>query len=214
MNNKLVYAHYTLDTNELFYIGIGDEVRANNTTKRSEFWKRYYNKHGRRVEILYNNLTLEEAKLKEIELISKYGRINNGTGILVNLTDGGDGSEGYIHSLESKLKLSEYAKQRTGENNPFYGKKHSEEWKLNFSENHPKPMLGTKRPEHSEKMKGSNNANSTILLNLETGIFYYGYREAAESTDNLSMYHIRDSISGKVSKKYDFVKTNNNNLNI
>lgn len=41
-----------------------------------------------------------------------------------NLTDGGEGSIGAIVSEETRIKLSEAMK---GENNPFYGKHHSEE---------------------------------------------------------------------------------------
>ena len=57
-----------------------------------------------RVKILYENLTNQEACDKEMELIAQYGRKDIGTGILRNLTDGGEGAPGRIVSEEQKEK--------------------------------------------------------------------------------------------------------------
>ena len=71
----------------------------------------------------------------EISLILKFGRRNNNTGILTNLTDGGDGMCGYVMSDETKLKLSNNAKAYNSKyGNPFKGKKHKEETKKIMSE--------------------------------------------------------------------------------
>ena len=43
-------------------------------------------------------MTWDEACTKEIEFIKLYGRKDNNTGILVNLTDGGEGTLGVIVS--------------------------------------------------------------------------------------------------------------------
>lgn len=40
--------------------------------------------------------TYQEAKVKEIELISLYGRRDLGKGTLVNFTDGGEGTQGKV----------------------------------------------------------------------------------------------------------------------
>lgn len=48
-----------------------------------------------------------------------------------NFTKGGDGSTGYIHTNESKQKMSESKK---GENHPWYGKSHSEKTLRKMSE--------------------------------------------------------------------------------
>lgn len=113
MNNTYVYQHVKLDTNEIFYIGIGKSKnlrRAYEKYKRSVFWKNITNKHDYKVEILYENLNWNEACNIEINLIKQYGRRDLGLGTLVNLTDGGDGSVGVIVSEETKLKLSKSLK--------------------------------------------------------------------------------------------------------
>ena len=132
-----IYQHIRLDTNEIFYIGIGKQSnRAFSKQRRNKYWKSIVSKHGYKVEIIKEVDTWEEACKLEIELISKYGRKDKGLGPLVNMTDGGEGSNGM--SEESKKSISEKLKvSRLGVNNPmygkigilnpFYGRKHSEE---------------------------------------------------------------------------------------
>lgn len=113
----LVYRHIRLDTGKPFYIGIGNKInRAYDKRGRSDYWKRIANKHGYEVQIMVDDLTYEEAKLKEKELIKLYGRDNNG-GLLCNRTEGGDGTVGIIVSEKTRKKLSEIntGKKRTKE---------------------------------------------------------------------------------------------------
>ena len=124
-----VYRHIRLDKNEPFYIGIGsdsDYKRANElrTARRNPIWHKIASKTEIEVEIVLDDLTYEKAITKEIEFISLYGRLNNATGILSNLTDGGEGTLGVIVSEETRKKNSERFK---GEGNPMYGKKLSKE---------------------------------------------------------------------------------------
>lgn len=51
------------------------------------------------------NMSEREALTLEMGEISKYGRRNIKTGILCNLTDGGEGSTGYRHSTKHRNKL-------------------------------------------------------------------------------------------------------------
>ena len=109
-----VYRHIRLDKNEPFYIGIGVQDkfrRAYLKQSRNQLWKNIVAKTDYEVEILFDNLTWEEAGTKEIEFISLYGRKDNG-GILANLTDGGGGIIGYKHTEESKRKIKEESKNR------------------------------------------------------------------------------------------------------
>lgn len=66
-------------------------------------------------------------------------------------------------SDEKKALLSEYAKQRTGEKNPFYGKSHSEKTKKTLSEANSTPVIQID-PKTNEVIREFNSA-------LEAGTF-------------------------------------------
>ena len=111
-----VYAHYKSDDqNGLpFYIGKGKNKR-DLSTYRNRFWKNIANKHGYVAKRVKDNLTEEEAWDLEKELIKSYGKLIDGTGCLCNISDGGEGASGTIHSQETKNKWSEIKKGKTYE---------------------------------------------------------------------------------------------------
>jgi len=103
MNNCVVYLHRKLSDNSIFYVGIGQPYRPYVTRGRSSLWNKVKKKYGLFVDVIKADLSRDDANDLEIMLISHYGRINNETGILVNLTDGGDGiRKGFKHSKEFK----------------------------------------------------------------------------------------------------------------
>lgn len=116
-----VYCHIRIDKEEPFYIGIGTDnsnyKRAKERARRSKFWKKIVSKTNYKVEILFDNLTWEEAKIKEVELILKYGRKDIGNGTLVNMTDGGDGTINKVFDDNYRRKLSIAAKKRDNSKN-------------------------------------------------------------------------------------------------
>ena len=77
-----------------------------------------------RRKYLKTNLTEEEAFRHEVYMISVLGRKDKGTGILQNMTDGGDGISGHRHTLETKRRISKN----------HIGITHSEETKKKISE--------------------------------------------------------------------------------
>ena len=106
----IVYRHRRLDTNDIFYIGIGkDKYRATSKTCRNKYWYNIVNKTDYSVEILYNNVSWDEAKDLEMLLIKLYGRKYLNTGTLCNLTEGGDGRLGFKHSEKTKRKMKKSA---------------------------------------------------------------------------------------------------------
>ena len=64
-----------------------------------------------RIQVIKDALTEEQAFSLEKELIAKYGRKDNGTGILRNKTDGGEGLYGLVHTAETRKRRSESMKK-------------------------------------------------------------------------------------------------------
>lgn len=107
-----IYRHVRHDNNEPFYIGIGltddpEYKRAYSKKGRNNIWKGIVSRTTYSVHIMMDDLSAEDVKEKEKEFIKLYGRIACGTGVLCNLTDGGDGSVGVIVSEETRRKQSE-----------------------------------------------------------------------------------------------------------
>ena len=86
-----------------YYIGKGTGKRAWSNSRR----KVSPPADKSRIVLLKENLSEQEAFDHEIELIKFHGRKDNGTGILRNLTDGGEGKSGYNTSDETKEKIRE-----------------------------------------------------------------------------------------------------------
>lgn len=130
-----VYRHIRHDKNEPFYIGIGksdlnyNRAYVKSKSKRSKYWKNIA-KNGYDVEILIDNISLQHALKKEIEFIELYGRLDLGTGTLVNMTIGGEnppcflGENNPMRRKDIREKVSEAMK----------GKKHSEITKLKLKQ--------------------------------------------------------------------------------
>lgn len=133
--NWKVYMH-TSPSNKV-YIGITSrepKLRWGNGHNYSsnEYFKRAIQKYGWnnfKHEILFSNLSLKEAKEKEIELIAFYDSTNSEKGY--NITIGGESGNGYHHTKLTKQKISESLKGRTS---PMKGRKLSEETKAKISE--------------------------------------------------------------------------------
>ena len=172
-------------------------------------------------EVLYGDLTIDEAKKNEIELIELYQTRNQKYGY--NITPSGEGyvgednpwydkhhsekakkmmsearkgipkteewkrkigesNKGKTVSEETKLKMRENHADVSGENNPCYGKKLSEEQIR-------KMVMASKAPNAIKKMKqnkiwysGKDNPNSKRVICLDNGMIFNTLKEAAEYT--------------------------------
>jgi len=197
-----VYRHRRNDTGECFYIGISSDLdyhRAHSSGSRNTHWYNIVKRYGYSVDILLRDIEWHEAIEVEMYLISKIGRRDLGTGPLVNMTDGGDGTLGRPHSEESRKKMSElsvgkYAGEknpmygRRGEKSPHFGKKYSEERKRKIG----------------ESRKSGKHPLAKLVLDTQTGIYYSCAREVSELT-GIKYTRLTDYLNGRVRNKTNFV---------
>lgn len=124
----IVYQHRRLDTNEVFYIGIGKtKTRASSKAHRNNHWKSVVEKHGYAFDILIEGIEWEDACNVEAGMIESYGRSDKGLGCLVNQTDGKDGGFGIIVKPETREKIRQFQLSLNKKGKP--GRVQSEETK-------------------------------------------------------------------------------------
>lgn len=105
-----LYQYVRLDTESIFYVGIGTKPNNWNPFKRAKelsshniFCKRIASKGNMKIMIIDENDNYEYIKNRECELIKKYGKINNNVGLLANITDGGEGTKGAAPCNRKKI---------------------------------------------------------------------------------------------------------------
>ena len=150
MNNFYTYAYLREDKTP-YYIGKGEKDRIYKKG-RGEIKPP---KDKSRIIFLKQNLTENEAFMHEKYMIAVFGRKDLGTGILRNLTNGGDGISGYKHTAETKKNLSDMKIGRKR-------KPHSEETKKKISEaNKGRNVTEETRKKLSEVQKGKKLSEET-----------------------------------------------------
>jgi len=129
-NEFYVYVYMRPD-GSYYYVGKGKGVRAWNHSRKERIKAQPDNT---KIVIVAHGLSENEAHQLEVKLIKLHGRKDIGTGILRNITNGGEGASGLIVSPENKKAMSD---RMTGEKNHMKLPKH--------------------RLRQSEKMKGTNH---------------------------------------------------------
>jgi hypothetical protein len=154
-----VYSYLREDLSP-YYIGKGTRSRAyasaNHRIKAP--------KEKERIHILKDNLTEEEAYDLEKLYIKMFGRVDLGTGILRNLSDGGEGPTGYKTTPEQRRKI---ALSRMGEKHPLYGVSPSEETREKQRQALRGRFVGEKNPMYGKKISEEHRQH---LRNLHTGV--------------------------------------------
>lgn len=168
-----VYKH-TNKINGKVYIGQTGNIpqrrwqsKGNGYRGNPAFWRaiQKYGWDNFEHEIVFDNLTLEEANQLEIKLIAEYNSTDSNCGY--NLTYGGKNGKhseetkkkiseaqrgekgnnwgkrgelsaryGIKHTEEARRKMRENSPRLSGKDNGFYGKRHTEETKRKMRENH------------------------------------------------------------------------------
>jgi len=157
---------YLREDNTPYYVGKGKGYRDN-----SEQHTIKPPKDKSRIVRPFDKITEEKALSMEIWFIWKYGRIDLGTGILRNKTDGGDGVSGYKYSKEQNKANSERQKGKKRGPSPLRGrttkrKGIKQENTPEQRENHRKAM--EKRREKPTWNKGLDSTDPRIIKMKET----------------------------------------------
>ena len=116
------------------------------------------------IVILAENLSEAEAFEQERQLIAHWGRLDLGTGILYNRTNGGEGPSGYVHTEETRASMSQ---SRTGhevkkKTRDKIAKQAKERWSdPDFKQQQSELILqAMSRPEVREKTQRNSKAQS------------------------------------------------------
>lgn len=222
-NNYCVYCH--ISPSHKRYVGI-----SNNPKKRWNNGKGYKKNYlfARAIEkygwdnfqhiILYSNLTIEEAKCKEIQLISLWKLTNPQYGY--NLRDGGDGSfsehsrklmslsrmgnqntKGYHPSEATKEKISQSLKQYYATHpNPNTGKKMSEEQRLKLKNRVVSEETKEKMRQHHADVSGEKNPSAKSIQQfdlMDNFIEEFPYAKLAALKYNIDLSSIIKCCKGK-----------------
>ena len=182
INNYTVYKH--IFPNNKIYIGI--------TCRKPEYrWnegKGYYQKNQSKMynaiqkygwenikhEILYENLTKEEAEAKEIELIEQYNSTNDKFGY--NITKGGNCAGNLTEEMRQKLSISQKGRKAWNKGIPF-----KEETKRKMSEVHKGQKAWNKGVPCSEEQK-----QNLRIKNGGENNYWYGKKLSLEHKQKIS----------------------------
>ena len=151
-----IYAYLrSLDSNTAsagtpYYIGKGKKRRA---------YQRHRDvpvpKDKSKIIIVESHLSEVGALALERRYIAWYGRKDNGSGILNNRTDGGDGVSGYVNPPDRRAAISD---ANTGEGNGMYGKTHTNEVKALIRN----AKLGSKLTAEHKEAVGAAHRGTTL----------------------------------------------------
>jgi hypothetical protein len=189
-----IYLHRRPDTGAVFYVGRGKHYtrstpyrRAYSVIKRNAIWQGIVDCNNGQfiVEILLECFTANEVNQLEREAVAAFGKIIDGTGTLCNLTEGGEGVEGFSHSEEAKTKMALAHKQNPSRAQRF---KSAEFIKASIEARRglPGSMQGKRHSDIAKaKMsfarKGAKHYAAKSVIDISNGSRYGCVEDAAEA---------------------------------
>jgi group I intron endonuclease len=198
MDNYCVY-FYVREDDSPYYVGMGRKQRPFAKHAHRQDKGDFKPQNIEQIKIVHENLSQEDAYKLEIFYIQKYGRKCDG-GILINLTEGGEGAKhneetrkklsliktGTKASEETKRKMSAIRKGKkmppgTGQKGALTRlsngtNKHTENTKKKLSESLKGVFAGSKNP-----------AARAILAFDKSGIFIGQFDTAREAAERLNI---------------------------
>lgn len=216
--------------NDKKYIGITKFSSLNkrwcngNGYKNNPYFNKAIKKYGWdnfKHELIFCNLTKEEAEALEIQSIKYFKTTNRKFGY--NISNGGEVKG--KHSEESKIKMSKTKKRNakpiseeqriklrersSGKNNPMYGKNFSEEHRRKISKglkeyykNNKGTFFGRNHTENNKKILSKKKQKKFICI--ETGKIYDSPLYACKELNISYSYLCRRCKNGKPCKGYHF----------
>ena len=173
-----VYGYIRLDTNTYFYIGKGKNNRCERLDNRKQHFMNIFNKVNCCYEVLYDNLTEEEAFELEIKTIEdlvfnegysieipNYKYLKNKESHLVNLTWGGDGTTGYSVKQSAETIMHRVAKN-TGKKRSQLQKENLGIARKNYIDNNPDELERLRNLRKGTKLS---DETKNKLRNLKIG---------------------------------------------
>lgn len=152
---------------------------------------RKYGKENFDIKQIDSADSIELLNQKEIDWIEK---LDTKSPYGYNLCNGGDNTYGFNHREESKLIMADKKKGMfKGKDNPFYGKKHSEETRKRMRE----AWSEERKQQLAEMSRERNLRNQAVRVrNIDTSEVFSSIKEAAETYD-LKPTHITRVCRGR-----------------
>lgn len=196
MNNYKIYRH-TFPNGKVYigitYRNVDARWQGGNGYKTQSPMRRAISKYGWDNichDILFDGMTEQEAKDKEIELIAEYKSNNSEFGY--NLTAGGDGSRGLPHTQQQRSKNSESHKRenlsdetRQKMSEAAKGKIVSEETRRKMSAS----RKGKKLPPRTEEFRRKISESNKLRFSKKENHPMYGKHHTEESNIKNSEAH-------------------------
>lgn len=216
-----VYFHIKDGEDKPFYVGIGKKKnykRAFVTSGRNRIWNNIHAKYGCYSSVIYDNLSQREACEIEVNLISFYGRIDLKTGVLSNLTNGGEGNCGVVFSKEriEKIRISQLGKKhRLDTIEKFKQRKQTQETKdkIRASKTGIKATDETRAKMRMASM-GKNNpaciSRRKMVVDVVTGQTHESITQAA-SVSGISKSYLIGMLNGRYMNNTNFRYVNPSN---
>lgn len=204
--------------NGKFYIGSSNDIKdrwrehrnaLNQNKHHSNHLQRAWNKYGEEnfeFEIIEEFEDITETELRErekhyLETLKPYKRtvgynVSRGTQSCI-LYGEDNGFYGKRHSNETKRKMIKNHADVSGVNNPMYGKRFSEEHRMKISRNRKGKNAGATCHMYGIRKFYSDNPNSKKVICLTTNKIFNCIREAGEFYNIKSHSHITSCCKGK-----------------